>query len=113
MRAQKIAGKKYALLGQIGEYRIRPVYPGSMNELQALIPKRDLLAVFCFLHSVLAHQVKQHKQVQALGGAYHFGIRIYLKEPFKTSRMVLFSMLGDDVVYLMPNTQVAQQHIGH
>ncbi len=56
-----------------------------------------------------------HEQIQTLGGAEHFSIGVNLKQPFKASRMVLFGMLGDDVVDLLyaQSTQVAQQHTGH
>ena len=67
MRAEKIAGEEDPLFCKIGEHRVRPVHPGSADELQSLAAQIDHFAIFHLLHSLLAHEVELIEQLQAFG----------------------------------------------
>src|SRR3989304_5796465 len=100
MGAKEIAAKQYSVLVQIRDHRLGPVYPRRLDELQCLAAKWQPLAVLHSHHSFRLDMQKRRQQILAPLRRDHGGRWKPLQDGYEGGRMVLFGMVGADVVQL-------------
>jgi len=114
VRAQKGAGKQDPVLAQIGEHGFRPVDPGRVDEFQSPIPQRQRCTIINGQKSIGGHQEQVHEHLLALGRANDLCLGILCENLGQRARMVLFRVVGDDIVEPLQAqfAQMVKQDVG-
>ena len=109
--AEPVAAEEDAVLFEIGRHGLGPVDPGREDEPEGLAAEREPLAVGDRPDPgrVEAEVVDEHG-LGRLGREKH-GFGIALEDPGQTARMILFRVVGDDVVDLRDALQVGPEDI--